>query len=100
MALKEEQYAEVGLQQRLGEIPYYHSLGDISNILHVPVPFIESESFFKRNKNDELFYKVTKNESEKMIKQRDRFRDMYAQLCKNITTLIELDASIENTEMC
>ncbi len=100
LALKEEKYAEVGLQQRLGEIPYYHSLGDISNILHVPVPFLEPESFFERNKNDELFCKVSKSKSDKMIKQRNRLRDMYAQLCTNITTLIELDGSIEDIEMC
>ena len=96
----EEQYVEVGLQQRLGEIPYYHSLGDISNILHVPVPFLEPEDFYKKNKKDDLFYKVSKSESDKMILQRNRFRDMYAQLCTNITTLIELDRPIEDTEMC
>ena len=91
LALKEEQYVEVGLRQRIGEISYYHSLGDISNILHVPVPFLEPEGFYKKNKKDDLFYKVSKHESEKMIVQRNRFRDMYAQLCTNITTLIELD---------
>lgn len=88
MAIKENQYRAYDLEQRLGQITNYHSLGDISNIFHIPVPFLEEENFYKRDKEDELFYKV---KSEKMLEQRNRFRDMFAQLNRNILTLIEND---------
>lgn len=90
MAITTDQYSKCGITQKLGEIAYYHSLGDISNMLHIPVPFLEKENFYKRQNTDELFHKISEQESARLIEQRNRFRDMYAQLCKNIIALIEL----------
>ena len=88
MAIQQTQYEECRLDQRLGQISNYNILGDISHILHIPVPCLEDYHFYRLDKKDDLFHKLT---DYKYQDNRNKFRDMYAQIAKNIIALIEID---------
>ena len=91
LAISNRDYEICELTQRLGYITEYNNLGIISDLLKIPVPFIEPPQFYRKINGEEKFQKITGSDKNRMIKQRNCFRDMYAQIAKNIITLVEHD---------
>ena len=91
LAISSRQYAACNLSQKLGEVTEYHSLGDLADILHVPVPFLEEHHFYRRRDPDGLFEKLSKDQASNMKRQRNGFRDMFSQIIQNMMSLISDD---------
>lgn len=91
MVMSEEQYAEIDFNLKLGEVLEFYTLGDLADILHIPVPFIENEYFLKRGSFEDfsVFKKVSEQECERMKLQRNEFRLIFKKIVENILTLIE-----------
>lgn len=93
LAINIVQYMNCGLTQNLGHIIEYHGLGIISDLLKITVPFLESDQFFRQNRDDNRFQKISGDDKKRMTRQLYCFRDMYAQIARNIITLVEHDAN-------
>ncbi len=91
LAINSAQYNNCEKSQKLGHITEYHGLGHISDLLKIPLPFLRENQFIRKNRNDDLFNRITGQDRERMRNQRNNFRDMYAQIARNIITLVEHD---------
>ena len=76
----------------------FFSLGEISDILHIPVPFLEEWDFLKQNYDDEKFYPLKSSEIQKLKEQRNRFRRCFKNLVGRIMTLIDHDSSVSGSQ--
>ena len=93
LAITNKIYNEIGLSNNLGEVQEFHTLGDLSDILNLPIPIIEEEYFYKRSNVDHLLHPMTKAEKDKIILQRDKFRLIFKTIVDNIMTIIQRDSS-------
>ena len=94
LAITNKQYKECGLNDtnQLGEVTEYYSLGDLSNILHTPVPFLREDFFYKFDSKDNIFYPVSHSENFRYVHQRNNFRMIFNKITERILKLIEHDS--------
>ena len=93
MSIEDELYINLNMSVKLGQVLEFFTLGDLADILHLPVPFIESAWFLKRDtQNHDLFNLLSGQERKKMEEQRNEFRLIFKQIAMNVETLIENDA--------
>ena len=93
LAITTEQYGKLHLSNKLGEITEFYGLGDLADLFHTPVPFLEDWYFVRRNDQDGVFYYVSTQERSRYSEQRDRFRLCFRLITDRILSLIDLDAS-------
>lgn len=94
LALTNEQYLECNLKPKLGSITEYYGLGDISDIFHIPIPFLNKNHFYKRDNIDENFYPLGKAEILKKEKQLKSFKRRFNRILDNIMALIQNDSGM------
>lgn len=91
MAISRQQYQECGVTQMLGVVTEFHGLTDISNLFHTPVPFLQEDQFVRRNPNNDLFQKLSREEMKAKTQQVERFRGMFEAAMYKIIRLIKCD---------
>lgn len=92
LAITQRQYEECILKQNLGVVTEFHGLGDLSNLFHTPVPFLEEDQLVRRKpQSDDLFQKLPPKEIHNKNEQLERFRSMFKAIMDNILKLVEHD---------
>jgi hypothetical protein len=93
-SFSEMDYRNLNLSNKLGEVPEFYDLGNISNIVHIPIPFLERENYFKRSREDNELYLVTQSSDIKRFnKQKKVFRMIFNEIVNNILKLIDYDTN-------
>jgi hypothetical protein len=96
-AISNSQYKACGLSNLIGKVPQFFDLGNMSDIVHVPIPFLEECHFIKLNDDDDdsvcYAYLVRDNaRKKKLIEQRDVFKFIFSKIVDNIIKLIDYDS--------
>jgi hypothetical protein len=96
-SFSEDTYKRLGLSNKLGEVPEFYDLGNISNMVHIPIPFLERENYYKRsNDNNELYLVTESNLINRFDRQRDIFRLVFGNLAFKMLQLIDFDLRNNN----
>ena len=88
LAISNNIYQTCNKTKTLGEIRNFFSLQGISNMVHVPVHFLQERHLVKYEKNEDSVKNMTGKEKEDYIVRVKQFKEVFDGIYSNITTLI------------
>ena len=98
LAVSSYLYEQCGLNQELGVITEYYGLKDLSEIFHIPVPFLTEKEFIKYDSTHGEYKSMTTNEKFEKTNQVERFQQMFKNIAHNIFILAQNDAEEQKIE--
>ena len=90
-------YHRVKRTNNLGEIRYFYGLKNISDLVHVPVHFLEARHMIDYDDKKDIIKKKTSSQFKDCMEKIEKFKDVFLNIYKTMMLIIEEDArEIEN----